>query len=384
MKHAHEQEEVTSLAHAHAPRTLGRRGAKQIFMGLVVAMAMTISNWALAAAPAVDNGTGASNVLCTSAILNGTLTSTGGVLTQARVYWGVTDGGTTVLNWTHAVNVGTGAVGPLSLAVTNLLPNQTYYYRFYATNLDGTVWASATASFLTPATAGPAPVNLGSTAHFTILAGAAITYPGAGTIVGDVGASPITGAAISIPPAQVTGTIYKVDAAGPAGANVVIDAGLLTTAKGDLTIAYNDAAGRVPVPADPVHLNPGLVAGSGNIGGLTLAPGLYKFTGGALLSGADVTLSGGADDVWIFQIATTLDVEAGVNRKVILAGGARAKNIFWQVGTSATLGTTSVFKGNIMANQSISLNTGAAIEGRLFARIGAVTLSSSTVSKPAQ
>src|SRR5664279_2392278 len=97
--------------------------------------------------------------------------------------------------------------------------------------------------------AGPAPVNLGSTAHFTILAGAAVTTTGGGIVNGDVGASPITGAAIHLTQAQVNGTIYAVDAAGPAGS--VIDAALLTTAKGDLTAAYNDAAGRLPAPTGP-------------------------------------------------------------------------------------------------------------------------------------
>ena len=148
--------------------------------------------------------------------------------------------------------------------------------------------------------AGPAPVNLGSCAHFTILAGAAITTTGGGIINGDVGASPITGAAIHLTQAQVNGTIYTVDAAGPAGS--VIDAALLTAAKGDLTTAINDAAGRTPVPTGP-FLNPGLIPGSGNIGGMNLAPGLYKFTGTALITGSDVTLTGGPDDVWIFQIA---------------------------------------------------------------------------------
>ena len=97
--------------------------------------------------------------------------------------------------------------------------------------------------------AGPAPVNLGSTAHFAILAGAAITTTGGGIINGDVGASPIAGSAIGVTCAQVNGIIYAVDASGPPCA--VIDSALLTTAKGDLTTAYNDAAGRTPVPSGP-------------------------------------------------------------------------------------------------------------------------------------
>ncbi len=356
------QEKMANLMNAPETSVFGIKGTKKILIGLVFAVAMMVPYWAFAAVPAVDNATGATNLTSNSAILNGTLTSTGGVTTELRVYWGLADGVTTIGNWGHVAVLGTKTVGPWSVAVTGLTPNQTYFYRFYATNLSGNVWASSTSSFLTPAMAGPLPIDLGTTSHFTILAGAAITYPGAGTVTGDVGASPITGAAISIPPVQVNGIIYKVDAAGPIGGNVIQDAGLLTTAKGDLTIAYNAAANRVPVPAGPFR-NPG----AGNIGGMSLVPGLYKFDGGALISGSDVTLTGGPDDVWIFQIATTLTVEAGLNRKVILAGGARAKNIFWQVGSSATLGTYSVFKGTILADQAITMNLGSTLDGRALA-----------------
>ena len=212
--------------------------------------------------------------------------------------------------------------------------------------------------------AGPAPVNLGSTAHFTVLAGAAITTTGGGTINGDVGTSPITGSAIHLTQAQVKGTIYAVDAGGPAGA--VINAALLTAAKGDLTIAFNDAAGRTPVPSGP-FLNPG----AGNIGGLNLVPGLYKFTGTAMITGANLTLTGGPDDVWIFQIASNLDVGSSV--QVVLAGGAQARNVFWQVGTSATIGTFSVFAGTILADQAISMNTSSSLNGRALAFSAGVT-----------
>jgi hypothetical protein len=215
--------------------------------------------------------------------------------------------------------------------------------------------------------AGPAPVDLGSCAHFTILAGAAITTTGGGIVNGDVGASPITGAAIHLTQAQVNGTIYAVDAAGPAGS--VIDAALLLAAKGDLTKAINDAAGRTPIPSGP-FLNPGLIPGSGNIGGMNLAPGLYKFTGTALITGANVTLTGGPDDVWIFQIAA--DLEVGSTVHVILAGGAQARNIFWQV-DSATIGTFAVFKGTIMSDQAITMNTTSAMDGRALAFTAGVT-----------
>jgi hypothetical protein len=212
--------------------------------------------------------------------------------------------------------------------------------------------------------AGPAPVDLGSAAHFTILAGAAVTTTGGGVINGDVGASPISGSAIHLTQAQVNGTIYAVDAAGPAGS--VIAPALLTTVKGDLTAAFNDAAGRTPIPSGP-FLNPG----AGNIGGLNLVPGLYKFTDTAFITGSDVTLTGGPDDVWIFQIAA--DLQVGSMVQVILAGGAQARNIFWQVGTSAVIGTFAVFKGTILADQAITINTTSAMDGRALAFSAGVT-----------
>lgn len=219
------------------------------------------------------------------------------------------------------------------------------------------------------------PVNLGSTSNFVILAGSLVSNIPTSAVTGDIGLSPAAGSNISgFTLIQVTGTIFTVDATGPTGS--VPSAAKLSTAQGDLTIAYNDAAGRTPVPTG-TFLNPG----SGNIGGLTLVPGLYKFTSALSITGSDLTLSGKATDVWIFQIASNLTVGNGI--KVILAGGAQAANIFWQVGSSATLGTTSVFQGTILASQSISLNTGAVLDGRALASTAAVTLSSSTVTKPA-
>jgi hypothetical protein len=151
---------------------------------------------------------------------------------------------------------------------------------------------------------------------------------------------------------------------------------MLTKAQGDLTTAYNDAAGRTPVPTGP-FLNPG----SGNLGGLTLSDGgLYKFTGAALISGSDLTLTGSATNVWIFQIASALTVDNGIH--VILAGGAQASNIFWQVGTSAAFGTTTIFKGTIMAHDSITFATGATLNGRALAQTAAVTLESTTITIP--
>ena len=215
-----------------------------------------------------------------------------------------------------------------------------------------------------------AAVNLQSTTVFVILAGSLISNIPTSAVTGDVGLSPaarsfITGFGLT----EVTGAIYAADDRSPAGVPA-----LLTAAKDDLTTAYNDAAGRTST--DMVLL-------SGNLGGLTLTPGLYKSTGSLEISSGNLTFDakGNANAVFIIQIASTLKTTSG--RQVILSNGAKAANIYWQVGTSATLGTTSVLKGNILADQSISLNTGATVEGRLFARIGAVTLSSSTVVKPA-
>ncbi len=141
---------------------------------------------------------------------------------------------------------------------------------------------------------------------------------------------------------------------------------LLTAAKGDLTTAYNDAAGRTPVPSGP-FLNPG----AGNLGGLNVIPGLYKFTDTALITGSDATLTGGPNDVWIFQIAADLQVGSMIH--VILAGGQQARNIFWQVGTSASIGTFAVFKGTIMADQAITMDTSSTIDGRALAFTAGVT-----------
>ena len=125
----------------------------------------------------------------------------------------------------------------------------------------------------------------------------------------------------------------------------------------DLTAAYNDAAGRTL----------GAVIVAGNLGGQTLSPGLYKSTSSLEISSGDLTLDalGDPNAVWIFQMASTLTTTAG--RQVILSGGAQAANIFWQVGSSATIGTTSVFKGNILAYTSITMNTGATLDGRALA-----------------
>jgi len=186
-------------------------------------------------------------------------------------------------------------------------------------------------------------VNLGVAGEFEILSKTGITDVYKSTVIGDIGTSPITGAAILLKCAEVTGTIYTVDAAGPLPCRVT-NASRLTTAVSNMQTAYTDAAGR----SNPDFLN----LGAGNIGGQTLTAGLYKFTSAVVIP-TDVTISGSSTDVWIFQIAGTLKMSSAV--RITLKGGAQAKNIFWQTSGAVTLGTTSHFEGNILSQTGINL-----------------------------
>lgn len=212
-------------------------------------------------------------------------------------------------------------------------------------------------------------VNLGVAGDFVILSKTGITDVYKSSVTGDVGASPITGAAILLKCDEVTGTIYSVDAAGPLPCRIT-NATRLTTAVGNMQTAYTDAAGRV----NPDFLN----LGAGSIGGRTLTPGLYKWTS-ALDIPTDITISGSSTDVWIFQVAGNLTMSSAV--RITLAGGAQAKNIFWQTAGAVTLGTTSHFEGNILSQTGINLQTGASINGRMLAQT-AVTLQMNTVNIP--
>jgi hypothetical protein len=220
--------------------------------------------------------------------------------------------------------------------------------------------------FGTPcSTSTTAAIPLGAAAKYAVLSGAAVTSTGNSEVTGNVGVwagSSVSGFQGILPggPGVVHGTIH----AGDSAAQI---------AQGDLTTAYNNAAGRTLAPVDVANAD---------LGGRTLAPGLYKSTGTLSLTGT-VTLDaqGDANAVYIFQIASSLDTAAGSH--VVLSGGAKAANVFWQVGTSATLGTTTVFKGTIMADQSITMATGATLQGRALARIAAVTLDSNIITVPA-
>jgi len=233
-------------------------------------------------------------------------------------------------------------------------------------------------SFTTGATAAvsPAPVVLGTAGNFVILAKSAVSTTGTTAITGNIGLSPsaqsfLTGFSETLDSTNVfatsslvTGRLYAADMTSPTPSN-------LTTAVSNMETAYTDAAGR-PTP-DFVNM------GAGNVSGLTLIPGLYKWGTGVLIA-SDVTISGGADDVWIFQIAEDLTVSNGV--MVTLSGGAQAKNIFWQVAGQTSLGTTANFKGIILCQTQIVLQTGAVLNGRALAQT-AVTLDANTVTQPA-
>ena len=225
--------------------------------------------------------------------------------------------------------------------------------------------------------AGPETVDLGTAGKFVILSKAGISTTGVTKLSGNIGVSPIAATAITgfglvldssgtfSRSTLVTGKVFAADYSPPTPST-------LTTAVSDMQTAYTNAASRAPTSAATTNV------GAGSIGGLTLTPGVYKWTSAVVIP-TNVTLSGSSDDVWIFQIAGTLNISPGT--KVILQGGAQAKNIFWQVSGATTLGTTSTFNGNILGQTNIALQTGAVLNGRALAQT-AVTLDANAVSVP--
>lgn len=216
--------------------------------------------------------------------------------------------------------------------------------------------------------------NAASSDYFVILAKTGIDSASASDVTGNMGVSPvdstgITGFSLTMDASnvfststQVHGKIYAADYAAPTPAN-------LTAAIGSMELAYTTAAG---LPPDVTEL------GAGNIGGMTLAPGVYKW-GGGLLIPTDVTLSGTATDTWTFQIADTLTISNGV--QVLLAGSAQPQNVTWQVATNVVLGTTAHLAGTVLAGTDITLGTGATVYGRLQSQT-AVNISGNTVVAP--
>ena len=214
---------------------------------------------------------------------------------------------------------------------------------------------------------GPAPVIMGTAANYVLLAQSAITNVPSSAVTGNVGLSPGTGAGIGITCAEVTGLIHSADAAGPACK--ITASSTLTTAIGDKGTAYTDAAGRTPDYSE---------LGAGNIGGMNLGPATYYWSSNLLIP-TDVYLTGGPNDVWIFQIAQGLTVSSGV--QIVLLGGALPKNIYFQVFGAATFNTTSVMKGTVISWTNIELRTGATIDGTLLAGTG-ITLDQNVITKP--
>ena len=198
--------------------------------------------------------------------------------------------------------------------------------------------------------------NLGAAEDFAVLAGSTITCTGAGAIIGDIGVSPGTAIVLGATPCTVTGTINP---GGPVAAQAHADASTAFTSLNAATCTVNE-----PAVTD--------------IGGQTLTPGVYCFPSSAAITG-NLTLSG--NGVYIFKIGSTLVTAAGPGASnVILANGATANNVFWAVGSSATLGTGSVLKGTVIAFTSITTTTNAAVDGRLLAINGAVTLDTNNIS----
>jgi hypothetical protein len=198
------------------------------------------------------------------------------------------------------------------------------------------------------------PVNLGTATSFGVLGASTVTNTGPSTITGDLGVSPGT-SITGFPPGLVLGSTNPTNA-------------LAVQAQSDLTTAYNVAASLSPTSS-----------GFTELAGLSLTPGVYS--GEALSLTGDLTLAGTAESVWVFQASSTL--VTGSASRILLTGGASSCNVFWQVSSSATLGTASEFVGTIMANQSITATTAATVEGRLLASVGAVTLDSNVITQPA-
>jgi uncharacterized repeat protein (TIGR02543 family) len=234
-----------------------------------------------------------------------------------------------------------------------------------------------TANFTRIAPVGPGPINLGSAGDFTTLTKSGISTTGTTSIEGDIGVSPAAATAItgfglikdinnqSSHTPMVSGKVYASDYSAPTPTK-------MKTAVSDMEKAFTTANG-LTTPAPVVGLY------AGDISGRTLAPGLYKWSTGVLITNAGVTLNGGANDTWVFQISQDLTVNN--NAIITLTGGAQAKNIFWVVSGQATLGSSADFSGIILSQTLISLNSGAKVTGKLLAQT-AVTLNASTVKKP--
>jgi len=359
-----------------------------------------------------------SNTVYTATVTTGAKDGTGNAIATSKV-WSFTTDASPDVNSTDPLNNATGVASNKVVAVTfskamnaSTITASTFTLTQGTTSVAGTVAYSGTTATFTPTNnllvstvytatvttgakdvagnalaankvwsfttsgssgTGLAAVNLGSAINYVVLAKTAITNISSSAVTGDLGLSPaatsyVTGLSLTnatgyATSAQVTGKIYAADMADPTPIN-------LTTAVNDMITAYTDAAGR-PTP-DFSEL------GTGNIGGMTLTPGLYKWTNTVTMP-SDVTISGSSTAVWIFQIAGDLSMSNAVH--ITLIGGAQAKNIFWQVAGTATLGTTSHFEGIILSQTAVTVQTGASFHGRALAQT-AVVLDGNAVTQP--
>jgi hypothetical protein len=262
---------------------------------------------------------------------------------------------------------------------TNSLLSDTTYTATITTgaeNVVGTPLANNYVwTFSTGLPASPTVVDLKTAGQFGILAGVGISNDAGASVINDLDVGIYPGARSSVtgfpPGIVVNGAIYAADDVAPPGV-----AAMLLQAKADLVAAYDQAAAATsPAPA----------TAPADLGGKTLAPGIYVSASTMLLQNGDLTLDaqGDANAVWIFQIGSAFTTVGGAGGNVILKGGAQAKNVFWQVGSSATIGDYTSFKGNILAYQTITMNAYSQAEGRMLARNGAVTLTSTNIiNKP--
>lgn len=346
----------------------------------------------LATGIATGVSAGTSTITATSGLVSNTSTLT--VTAAALVSIAVTPTATAIANGGSQAYVAMGTYSDASIVnitnsviwSSNNLPVATILASGVASGPSaGTARITATSGLITNfatltvnAALGPARVDLATAGNFVILTKTGITNAVAATllITGDIGSSPITGAAMNtIPCAKVVGSVYEVDAGytgGACGKSTAGDKTIVDNAVLDMGIAFADAKGRtLPNQTE---------LGAGNISGMTLVPGLYKWGTGVLITNVGLTLSGGPNDIWIFQVGVDLTINSGAI--ITLTGGALPKNIFWQIDGQTTLGTTVDFKGIVLCQTLISVDTSAVVNGRLLAQTE-VTLQGNAITQPA-
>jgi len=341
---------------------------------LIVNMLLLTFSAAFAAAPTATTTTGTAE----PAVLTAPSLVASAIDSQINLNWSSVTGATyynvyqSLDDLTYNLISSPAALTTATYDVTGLTNGILYYFKITAAN---TV-AESTYSNVVSETPSfrPIPVNLGTAGNYAILSKSGISTVPNSVITGNIGVSPIAATAITgfsltmdatnefSSSTQITGKAYASDYASPTSSN-------LTTAISNMETAYTDAAGRAPNYTE-LYV--------GDISGQTLTPGVYKW-GTAVLINADVTLHGGPNDVWIFQVAKGITQATGT--QIILTGGAQAKNIFWQASETVAIGTGAHFEGIILGKTNITLGTNASINGRLLAQT-AVTLISNTVVAP--